>query len=105
MSRFVGLPELTEYLGGVPRSFVYARTKRGSNDAIPHARIGSKLFFDLDEIDKWVEAHRVEQPRQEWSSNLNHIRKAEAGPAGPAPDTITNAIPLASRKGHRHVTA
>ena len=96
MRRWAQLPELCEYLGGVPASYVYSRTKRGSSDPIPAYRAGGKLLVDLDEIDRWVEAHRVEQPRQDWSQNLKPIRNAE----DPARDRVPADV-RPSPKGER----
>jgi excisionase family DNA binding protein len=56
--RYVDVNELSEYLG-IPKGtlYVWACYKR-----IPHKKIGgSKLRFDLSEIDEWVKKSSVSE--------------------------------------------
>ena len=45
---------------GVPKSFVYRRTTRGHQDAIPSYRFGGHLRFLEDEVREWIALHRKE---------------------------------------------
>ena len=45
---------------GVPKSFVYRRTTRGHQDAIPCYRFGGHLRFLEDEVREWIALHRKE---------------------------------------------
>jgi excisionase family DNA binding protein len=54
---FLNPDDLSEMLG-LPRSFIYEHTRRGSNDPLPGFRFGKHLRFRRDEVEKWVEKHR-----------------------------------------------
>lgn len=53
----LGVRELAAYLG-VPKSWIYERTRSGHPDPLPCFRVGNYLRFRIEEIDTWVEAHR-----------------------------------------------
>lgn len=59
----LSVTDLSELLG-VPPSWVYRRTARGHPESLPHYKLGGLLRFKREEIEEWVEQHRVE--REEW---------------------------------------
>lgn len=50
----IGVNELSEALG-VPRSWIYARTRLKGTNAIPCLRVGKYCKFNLDAVMKWLE--------------------------------------------------
>lgn len=52
--RRVGLPEAAQYCGLAHRT-MYKKTHRRE---VPHSKVGGRLFFDLDELDAWIDAGR-----------------------------------------------
>lgn len=67
MRQFVGIDEILPILGNPLKSWVYRRTARGHEDPIPAYRIGGRLLFDPEEIQAWVESHRVTRDDLEWA--------------------------------------
>jgi excisionase family DNA binding protein len=55
-SRWLRAKEAAEYLGWT-RSALY---KRVQSKSIPHYKVGGVLLFKTDELDRWLEEHRVE---------------------------------------------
>ena len=55
--RFLGIDELTEYLG-LPKSTRYVWT---SQRRIPYLKIGRSLKFDVKEIEEWLKDKRVRE--------------------------------------------
>lgn len=52
--RRVGLSEAAPYVG-LAESTLY---KKCHFRTVPHGKVGGRLFFDLDELDKWLDAGR-----------------------------------------------
>lgn len=52
--RRVGLSEAAQYCGLAHRT-MYKKTHRRE---VPHSKVGGRLFFDLDELDAWIDAGR-----------------------------------------------
>lgn len=52
--RRVGLKAAAKYCGLAERT-LYKKTHRRE---IPHSKVGGRLFFDLDELDVWIDAGR-----------------------------------------------
>jgi len=55
MPKMLTLPEAAERLR-LSRSTIYHLT---SGRAIPHFKIGQRLLFDEEELEAWLERHRV----------------------------------------------
>lgn len=51
MRNFLDIKSLVEYLP-LTKSTIYTMVNKGT---IPYKKIGSKLIFDRDEIDRWVD--------------------------------------------------
>jgi excisionase family DNA binding protein len=51
-------PEQLSLMLGLPRSFIYEHTRKGSRDPLPGFRFGKHLRFKGSEIERWVEKHR-----------------------------------------------
>ncbi len=60
IERYIDLQELSERLSLSPRSIRTYVTR--SDNPLPAYRIGGKLLFRWDEVEKWVERHRVHMP-------------------------------------------
>ena len=43
---------------GLPRSFIYEHTRKGSQDRIPCYRFGKHLRFNWSEVAVWIEKHK-----------------------------------------------
>jgi excisionase family DNA binding protein len=57
-SAFLSTEDLSKTLG-LPMSFIYEHTRRGSKDRIPGIfGFGKHLRFKRDEVEKWIEKHR-----------------------------------------------
>lgn len=53
-----GLVEYTEKTGArMSRSLIYKLVK---NNEIPHKRVGTKIIFDIQTIEKWLSESEVE---------------------------------------------
>lgn len=52
--RRVGLSEAAKYCGLAHRT-MYKKTHRRE---VPHSKVGGRLFFDLDQLDAWIESGR-----------------------------------------------
>jgi excisionase family DNA binding protein len=52
--RRVGLSEAAQYCGLANRT-MYKKTHRRE---VPHSKVGGRLFFDLDELEAWIDAGR-----------------------------------------------
>jgi excisionase family DNA binding protein len=52
--RRVGLSEAAQYCGYANRT-MYKKTHRRE---VPHSKVGGRLFFDLDQLDAWIDAAR-----------------------------------------------
>ena len=50
-NKLLDVDEIAELLG-VPKSWIYDRTRRGK---IPHRKLGKYLRFDPEAIQKWLE--------------------------------------------------
>ncbi len=57
---YINLRDVSTRLSASPRS-VRAYVNRSDNP-LPAYRIGGKLLFCWDEVEKWVEQHRVRMP-------------------------------------------
>ena len=53
-TRRVGLPEAAKYCGLAQRT-MYKKTHFRE---VPHAKVGGRLYFDLDLLDAWIESGR-----------------------------------------------
>ncbi len=42
----------------IPRSWIYEHTRRGTDDPLPHFRLGKHLRFRVAEIEEWIQNHR-----------------------------------------------
>jgi len=47
----------------VKKSFIYDLTSRSQ---IPHIKVGRLLRFDPDEIDSWIQSHRIRVKKREF---------------------------------------
>ena len=59
MKKFLDVAQLADWLG-VPRSWIYERTRRNGSETIPHLKLGKYIRFDpnSEEFQSWLEAHR-----------------------------------------------
>jgi len=73
-SRYLNIEQVAAILG-VPKSFIYRRTARGHGDPIPHYRIGSHLRFKPDDIQEWIESHRLEPKAQSPTALVAALRQ------------------------------
>ena len=73
----LGMPDMMEALGR-PRSWIYARTAKDTEDRMPHRKLDGMLTFTAGEVRAWIRA------REE---------TVEAGPMESTP---------AERRGHLH---
>ena len=55
------MPELLDYAGTKSRTGLALSTLRRyvSEKRIPYIKIGSRVFFDTVDLEKWIDAHRV----------------------------------------------
>jgi len=73
-SRYLNIEQVAAILG-VPKSFIYRRTARGHGDPIPHYRIGSHLRFKPDDIQEWIESHRLDPEAQSPAALVAALRQ------------------------------
>ena len=59
VQRMLTIEQVCELLG-VAKTFVYRRTCKGHPDPIPAYRLGGHLRFQPDEIDAWIQVHRLD---------------------------------------------
>ena len=52
--RRVGLSEAAKYVGLAERTMY----KKCHFRTVPHGKVGGRLFFDLDQLDAWIDAGR-----------------------------------------------
>ena len=52
--RRVGLSEAAQYVGLAERTMY----KKCHFRQVPHGKVGGRLFFDLDQLDAWIDAGR-----------------------------------------------
>jgi excisionase family DNA binding protein len=52
----INLKELCEYTG-LSKSTIWKKT---SNKTIPHYKVGKMLYFNIKEINSWLQSNRVE---------------------------------------------
>jgi excisionase family DNA binding protein len=57
MPELLTIQEIADKLK-VPISWIYARTRKRSNDNIPHIRIGKYLRFEEAEVTTWLQSQR-----------------------------------------------
>jgi excisionase family DNA binding protein len=76
-TRYLTIEEVAELMH-VPKSFIYRRTCRGHADPIPSYRFGGHLRFRLDEIERWIEDHRVVHEEAPAISDMPVRRSAAA---------------------------
>jgi excisionase family DNA binding protein len=57
MDRLLTVSEVAALLG-VPRSWIYERTRREGPEVIPHFKLGKYLRFRRDEVERFLEAKR-----------------------------------------------
>jgi len=57
--KFLTVGELAEVLD-VPKSWIYERTR---HNEIPHFKMGKYVRFDIDEVQKWLEANSHREPK------------------------------------------
>ncbi len=55
--KLIGVEEVAAFLG-VPKSWVYERTRRRGNECLPHLKVGKYLRFRLRDIEAYVETLR-----------------------------------------------
>ncbi len=60
VSKFWSVDEVAEYLG-VPRSWIYDRTRKNGPEVIPHIKLGKYIRFDPESeaFQKWLTGHEV----------------------------------------------
>jgi len=103
-SRYLTIEEVADLMS-VPKSFIYRRTCRGHSDPIPSFRFGGHLRFQLDEIEEWIAAHRVdheEVPRVEVSVRRSAAAAKVTRHSSRRLQRQTNSVK--SRSGGRYVT-
>jgi excisionase family DNA binding protein len=61
----IGVERVAEMLS-VPLSWVYRRTAKGHPDPLPAIKVGGLLRFDPDELEAWLERHRLEDRAEAW---------------------------------------
>lgn len=64
-----GLLEARPYIGS--RSTIYKKVRIG---LIPHSKEGKKLYFDLQEIDKWLMSNKIKTPSQIQEEAQDYIK-------------------------------
>ncbi len=52
--RLLSVSEAAEYLGRTPKA-IHAMVERGK---IPVVRVDSRRFFDVTDLDRWIEKHK-----------------------------------------------
>jgi excisionase family DNA binding protein len=52
----INVIELSEYIG-LSKSTIWKKT---SNKSIPHYKVGKMLYFNIKEINSWLQSNRVE---------------------------------------------
>jgi len=57
LKELIGVEEISKLLG-VPRSWIYQRTR---TNQIPCHRIGKYIKFDIREIESWLASNRAEE--------------------------------------------
>ena len=57
IERMLTVRELARILN-VPVSWVYARTRKGAGNSIPHVRVGKYIRFHEEAIRKYIEQRR-----------------------------------------------
>lgn len=55
--KLVGVEEVAAFLG-VPKSWVYERTRRRGNECLPHLKVGKYLRFRLSDVETYLETLR-----------------------------------------------
>lgn len=56
--RFLTTPEAAEHIGVAPGTL--RNWRNTSRHAIPFQKLGRKVSYRLADLDKWLEAHRVD---------------------------------------------
>ena len=60
VDRLLNTDELAKCLG-VPKSWVYERTRDRTNSGIPHIKVGKYVRFNLPEVIEWLKEHDYNQ--------------------------------------------
>jgi len=60
MSKFWSVDKVAEHLG-VPRSWIYDRTRKNGPEVIPHVKLGKYVRFnpESEAFQKWLRGHEV----------------------------------------------
>jgi len=60
MREFWSVPQLASHLG-VPRSWIYDRTRKNGPEVIPHVKLGKYIRFnpESEAFQKWLTGHEV----------------------------------------------
>ncbi len=67
--RFLNIHELAIYLGIKPKT-LYARVQE-----IPHYKVGRLIRFKRDDVDAWMEQHRVVKEEKEQDQKQEHAQE------------------------------
>lgn len=61
--RFLSIEELAEFLG-VPRTWIYERTRKKGPEMIPHIKLGKYIRFNPESpaFQKWLNSHEKVAP-------------------------------------------
>jgi len=61
--RLLNTTQAAQYLGRSPAGMRKARCdgrREGYADSPPFLKIGSRVYYDIRDLDTWIDAHRVE---------------------------------------------
>ncbi len=65
VKRLLTVAELSEFLG-LPKSWIYDRTRKGGPEQIPHIRLGKYVRFELEAVEIFLRQHRASYQQKFW---------------------------------------